>query len=655
MKHFYKITFFCCAATLWMLVLASCEGGELYDVNAPEWISDKIQEIEDSKKEPEDEILEGMQEDVYTIGNTDFTSGFWTAFSKYYVVPDGEKWNAVFNLNINPVDNTYYKNFALIITNDVDRDSEEYTEYGAIRFDVTNSPETYNSQWGDYIDFQYISGTLLLDPVDNKDENVQKLGGKVTLTVDRTSKNAFTVKMTNGVATKTYAQPNKEPNLNADASNTNIRCFLVPEGSYIDFLQTNIVPVGGLTSAADKNPISMILQDVPTQISLGTSLEEAITNISAIVTFEEGVTKTVTASELSFSAIPDINQTGDKTLVAVYNKTFKGKNCDKPIVANASFKVVGVLQSISITTAPSRTKPYYYTSEEAKSCMMPFDPTGMVVMGTYSDGSLAVIDNAKLSFSAIPAKAGSQPVIVTAGENITATVNVTVSEATVVKNTSGQLGNTDNSTLWFNPETYSDNFNIPSGQTKCISFTNYSNLAGNWNNFLVVLRKNNGTHYAVVRADNFGWGDGYDACVHKNARYRAVRCEGCPLRCRCFKAKGNRTIELNHRLRQYKRRAKELLCSEKGLKHRGQRCIEPEAVFGQIKNNMNYKRFRHFGKDKVFMDFAFLAIAFNIKKMCAKLTKEGMNWLIRLFYELTTAVFRCWEHINQRNLQKIAA
>ena len=59
------------------------------------------------------------------------------------------------------------------------------------------------------------------------------------------------------------------------------------------------------------------------------------------------------------------------------------------------------------------------------------------------------------------------------------------------------------------------------------------------------------------------------------------------------------TIELNLRLRPYKRRAKELLCSEKGLKHRGQRCIESEAVFGQIKNNMNYKRFRHFGKDKV--------------------------------------------------------
>ena len=511
MKHFYKITFFCCAAALWMLALASCEGGELYDVNAPEWISDKIQEIEDSKKEPEDEVLEGMQEDVYTIGNTDFTSGFWAAFSKYYVIPDGEKWNAVFNLNINPADNTYYKNFALIITNDVERGGEGYTEYGAIRFDVTGNPETYNSQWGDHIDFQYISGTLLLDPVDNKDENVQKLGGKVTLTVDRTSENAFTVKKTNGVATKTYAQPNKEPNLNVDASNTNIRCFLVPEGSYIDFLQTNIVPVGGLTSAADKHPVSMVLQNVPAQISLGTSLEEAMTNISAIVTFEEGVTKTVTASELSFSAIPDINQTGDKTLVAVYNKTFKGENCDKPIVANASFKVVGVLQSISITTAPSRTKPYYYTSEDAKSCTMPFDPTGMVVTGTYSDGSSVVIDNAKLSFSAIPAKAGSQPVTITAGENITATVNVTVSEATVVKNSTDMIGTEDNSTAFWGA--HSDDFNVPAGQTKSITFTNYSSLSDNWNNFVVILRKADLTEYAVVRADNYGWGTGYGACT----------------------------------------------------------------------------------------------------------------------------------------------
>ena len=143
--------------------------------------------------------------------------------------------------------------------------------------------------------------------------------------------------------------------------------------------------------------------------------------------------------------------------------------------------------------------------------------------------------------------------------------------------------------------------------------------------------------------------------VSENARYRAVRCEGCPLRCRCFKAKGNRTIELNHRLRRYRQKAKELLCSEEGLKHRGQRCIEPEAVFGQMKNNMNYKRFRHFGMDKVFMDFSFFAIAFNIKKMCAKMEKGCIGWLTELLYELAAAIFRCWGHINQRYPQNIAA
>ena len=67
--------------------------------------------------------------------------------------------------------------------------------------------------------------------------------------------------------------------------------------------------------------------------------------------------------------------------------------------------------------------------------------------------------------------------------------------------------------------------------------------------------------------------------------------------------------------RQKLQKARELLCSKEGLKHRGQRCIEPEAVFEQMKYNMNYKRFRHFGKDKVFMDFTFSAIAKWLKKV----------------------------------------
>lgn len=132
-----------------------------------------------------------------------------------------------------------------------------------------------------------------------------------------------------------------------------------------------------------------------------------------------------------------------------------------------------------------------------------------------------------------------------------------------------------------------------------------------------------GQHMTRVGTTHSKTASGY---CSENARYRAQNCKGCPLRCLCYKAKGDRrTIEVNHRLNEYKRKARELLTSEEGLRHRGRRSIEPEAVFGQMKFNMAYRRFRHFGKDKVTMDFALFAIAFNIKKMCSKIAKQAKN------------------------------
>jgi hypothetical protein len=145
----------------------------------------------------------------------------------------------------------------------------------------------------------------------------------------------------------------------------------------------------------------------------------------------------------------------------------------------------------------------------------------------------------------------------------------------------------------------------------------------------------------------------------ENARYRAQNCKGCPLRCLCYKAKGDqRIIEVNHRLNEYKRKARELLTSEEGLKHRGRRCIEPEAVFGQMKSNMAYRRFRHFGKDKVSMDFAFFAIAFNIKKMCSKIAKQTKNGGNTPYFGLHMPIYRFLSPENRifwKNPQKSVA
>ena len=141
--------------------------------------------------------------------------------------------------------------------------------------------------------------------------------------------------------------------------------------------------------------------------------------------------------------------------------------------------------------------------------------------------------------------------------------------------------------------------------------------------------------------------------------YRAQRCEGCPLRWGCYKRKqGNREIEVNHQLLEYKRKARERLTSEKGLEHRSKRPIEPEAVFGQMKYNMAYKRFRHFGKDKVTMDFAFFAIAFNIKKMTAILRKQGnmpVNGIKSEVFETSYALTIALQGAHKPKIMKIAA
>ena len=105
----------------------------------------------------------------------------------------------------------------------------------------------------------------------------------------------------------------------------------------------------------------------------------------------------------------------------------------------------------------------------------------------------------------------------------------------------------------------------------------------------------------------------------KITQYQAQNCTACPLRGMCYQAKEDkRSIEINHRLRKYKQKARELLTSEEGLKHRSRRPIEPEAVFGQLKFNKAYNRFRHIGQDKVEMDFAILSIAFNLHKLARK-------------------------------------
>ena len=502
MKRLNKLAAVFCVAAMTLTAITGCEGSDMFSVNSPDWLSEKIDSIEKANQSTE-EVLVGMNEDVYTVGNTDFSSGFWTSFSKYYVVQDNQKWNAVFNLNINPSATNTYKNFALVITNDVDRGGTGYTEYGAIRFD--NQPSG-NSEWGDHIDRSCVQSNLTFET--DTDKGVDKLGGKVTLTVDRSRVDTFMVKITNGTVTKTYIQPSKIANLNADESNTNIRCFLVPEGSYIDFMQSNVEPIGGYTSAQDKAPVSMVLNNVPAEVDENTPLEKAMENVSATVTFEEGITKVIPAKELYFSPINDMDVSGTKNLIVIYNKTFKGENASTPIVAQKTFEVVPAIKTLHIVSAPTRLTYKYYEAAgitNPASAVFPVDTKGLTVQATYLNGVTRDITLDKLVISAVPMKAGKQAVTVTAKNGVKTTFDVTVEKhaATFVTPSPAILGAEDCTTGWWGAHLDAD-VKVPAGETRAFSFTNLGGAA-NWNNYVVVLRNAALAEYVVVRSDNYGW------------------------------------------------------------------------------------------------------------------------------------------------------
>lgn len=110
--------------------------------------------------------------------------------------------------------------------------------------------------------------------------------------------------------------------------------------------------------------------------------------------------------------------------------------------------------------------------------------------------------------------------------------------------------------------------------------------------------------------------NGYQSSVRV---YQAKRCEGCPLRGACHKAKTDRIIQVNPNLQRHKQIARQNLWSIRGIYLRKKRCIEPEPVFGQIKWNRQFKRFLLRGLPKVTCEFGIVAIAHNLKKMWAKL------------------------------------
>ena len=401
MKYLNKLASVFFIAMLGMLTMTSCEGGDLYDIGSPEWLSEM------GGGEEDDSNIITVVPNPTTLGNTDNTTPWWTVFTDDIKAEPGKTYQVQF-LNYGSGTSNWL-NFLLVLRNE----AKDF-EYAVLRADNWGWGTGYT---GEESDAHFIKKM----ESENRDWGAWAKAmslAKCTLTLYNYGDGTADVKVIMlGSDNQTYTQEYNNISVDKDNLYFSFTC----EGSHLEF---------GNIDIEDSEPTAMTLNGVPSEVVLGTELNEFLANVTATVTFAEGVTKEIPASELQFEIIPDFTELGQKTLVVVYNKTYMGNNCSKPVIASKTFSLVKELSAF--------TQTYVV-------------PT---------------------------------PIL---------------------------LGAEDNSTPFWGAHT--ENIKIAPKETKVATFTNYSSCASNWNNFCIVLCKENNAEYAVVRADNYGWGDGYAACT----------------------------------------------------------------------------------------------------------------------------------------------
>jgi hypothetical protein len=97
-------------------------------------------------------------------------------------------------------------------------------------------------------------------------------------------------------------------------------------------------------------------------------------------------------------------------------------------------------------------------------------------------------------------------------------------------------------------------------------------------------------------------------------RYRCDQCQGCPFQSTCAKGKTHRTITISLKNQIQRKEIKERLLSEEGKEKYRRRKTEVESVYGQIKQNQDFRRFHLRGLSKTTVEWGLVCVAHNFKK-----------------------------------------
>ena len=137
----------------------------------------------------------------------------------------------------------------------------------------------------------------------------------------------------------------------------------------------------------------------------------------------------------------------------------------------------------------------------------------------------------------------------------------------------------------------------------------------------------NGKKLTVVGVKKDKTATGY---VREKTQYRCEDCSGCPHKAACIKGNNCKTpleertknLEVSKRFKEYRKEDLERILTEEGCRLRLNRSIQAEGSFGELKQDMGFRRFLCRGTQNVRAESTLLAMAHNINKLHRKIQDD---------------------------------
>ncbi len=279
----------------------------------------------------------------------------------------------------------------------------------------------------------------------------------------------------------------------------------------------------------DNQPKSLVITGAPSAVELNSTdfLKDAVVTVN----WDNGASDVLTADDFVISTTAPMDEDGKLTTVGTYTVTVsyastKNGNPAKPVASSYILEVTAPISSVKAES----TGNVFYFKMGAKINKEDVN-TGMYIKQVYGVTESADIPLPTSEYTTDV----TIPATIAEGENIIisikykdfapATIEVPLKleiVSTPVSLGAHTVGAEDNTAGWW--EVHSPMVKVEAGTGVILTITNYNNEAENWFNFLVQLTNGKAEitdtyaqnnlegydEYAILRADNYGWGAGYD-------------------------------------------------------------------------------------------------------------------------------------------------